>query len=367
MRLAGQAQLGFYPIPQTPLTQIIKHLSISAENRDKVCIIDPCCGEGVALKEIRDSLGVKHDRVYAIELDEERASKTRKLMPTARVLGPASFFGTSITSLSYGLVYLNPPFDWDVGGGQREEGRFAERAMRLLVPGGIMVVVAPITAYRNKNFTNTLQAGLEDMRLYSFPSEHRHYQETVLFGTRRTVDLIEASQIYSGYLSTLQVHQHYRTEDPPLESDNQVWTIPPCWAPHRFERNEYLDHELAEDLHNSPLTWIIKPERTAPRARPPLPLNNGHRALLLASGVCDGLVQPHNEEPHVVRGSTKKVEYVSSSTEETDPETGATKKVTVISQRPVLTVRAVKQDGSIITLSDEIANADRDSEPKPEE
>ena len=62
-----------------------------------------------------------------------------------------------------------------------------------------------------------------------------------------------------------------------------------------------------------------------PRAipRPPLPLDRGHLGLILASGILDGVVEsPHG--PHVVRGSSKKVEYynkeASDSTEDRELE-----------------------------------------------
>ena len=61
--------------------------------------------------------------------------------PDLRLLGPCSFEATRITRHSFSLVYLNPTFDDEFGGGGREETSFLRQAVDLLVPGGILVLV----------------------------------------------------------------------------------------------------------------------------------------------------------------------------------------------------------------------------------
>jgi len=48
-----------------------------------------------------------------------------------RLLGPCSFEATRITRHSFSLVYLNPPFDDEFGGGGRAETRFVGQAAEL--------------------------------------------------------------------------------------------------------------------------------------------------------------------------------------------------------------------------------------------
>jgi hypothetical protein len=58
---------------------------------------------------------------------------------------------------------------------------------------------------------------------------------------------------------------------------------------------------------------------------------------------------PPGEPPHVVRGTARKVEYQSNQTqEETEDGTVVTK--TTISEKIVLTIRAVGTDGTIRTF-----------------
>src|SRR4051812_2629142 len=114
-------------------------------------------GEGKALHQIARHLGVAEERTYAVELDAERSDRVRELMPEAKVLGPASYMATKISPGSFGLVYCNPPFDWEMGGGKRQELSFAEEATRQLKVGGILALVLPMTAIENnERFQNYL-------------------------------------------------------------------------------------------------------------------------------------------------------------------------------------------------------------------
>lgn len=366
MRLAAQSKLGFYPIPEPVITLILHHLKMPEERADKVCIIDPCCGAGDALKQLQDGLGVKPERTYAVELDGSRIPKAKENLQGSHVLGPCSFFGASITGFSFGLAYVNPPFDNIEGGGGREELSFLEKSTRLLVADGVLVFVCPLKTLTARGVMNHLEYNYDDLALYQFPDAHRKFKEVVVFGKRRGIEVITLPWS-ERYLYNRELGSSYRPRDPDVGSDNRTWTIPDSWAPTRFVKSDYLPEELMEVVEASPLARLLEPPGMPQAKRPPLPLNKGHRALLLASGMLDGVVEPEDEEPHVVRGSTTKVEYVSSRTESVDEGTGVVTKKTVISQRPVLTVRAVTQDGVIMTLSDEVNTEGDDEKDEPED
>lgn len=84
---------------------------------------------------------------------------------------------------------------------------------------------------------------------------------------------------------------------------------------------------------------------------PPLQLGKGHLAMLLAAGHLDGLVRPADgQPPHVVRGTAKKVKFVSEKEQDVLPDGQVTCK-TIYSERIDLTVRAVTQNGLIRTFN----------------
>ena len=72
-------------------------------------------------------------------------------------------------------------------------------------------------------------------------------------------------------------------------------------------------------------------------------------ALLLASGHLDGVVRPEGKQPHVVRGSASKREYVSDVTDIVNAD-GSTSTRTTISERIELVVRTVDLTGRIRTF-----------------
>jgi hypothetical protein len=61
------------------------------------------------------------------------------------------------------------------------------------------------------------------------------------------------------------------------------------------------------------------------------------------------VVRPDGEQPHVVRGTATKKTYVASQ-EEIEGKDGSVTIKTVQSEKIILTVRLVEEDGNIVTL-----------------
>ncbi len=99
-------------------------------------------------------------------------------------------------------------------------------------------------------------------------------------------------------------------------------------------------------LAHSPLRSHLTTLPETPLPSPPLALGIGHVALLLASGHLDGVVHPEGKPPHVVRGTSRKSEFVSDVSE-TENDDGSTTKKTTISQRIELVVSTVDGTGRI--------------------
>ena len=375
MRLAAQAKLGFYPAHPDAIAGIAAHLTLPKLRADEVNIIDPCAGEGLAIRQLADALGIPQQRTYAVELDAGRVGALKANLPEANVLGPASFLGVSITGFSFGLAYVNPPFDNELGGGRREEFTFAERATRLLVGRGVLVLVVPETALAgNRNFCTFLDANYEDIKVLQFPKHCRPYKEIAVIGRKRKVPISSETVYQFGDLHKMEFQwRQYGWENNLSEVGQDTYIrnvggkgrrepFPPYelmhgWKPNTFKKIAYTDGELEEALAGSPLNALLTETPIPPTARPPLPLGKGHVALLLASGMLDGVVEGP-DGPHVVRGTSKKVEYISDRSATENAETGAVTEKVVYSQRIVLTIRAVGEDGEIRTFSDEAAKAE---------
>ena len=393
MRLAAQAKLGFYPAAPEAITAILAHLKCQPSNPEKkydaISVLDPCAGEGAAIRQISDSLGVPETGVYTVELDPNRAASIRELIPTGNHCGPATFLahGCQITGLSFGLVYANPPFDDELGGGRREELAFVEEATRKLAVKGVLVLVCPLKAIAgNRRFVEFVDSCYDDVCVYKFPDEHRRYNEIVVFGKKRK-ELLPADDLYSegklhqmqfswsGYtdiknlpfLGREQPAKWYHGRPLDREESVRVWEIPRCWKPSVFKKNAHTDEELSKEIELSPLNRLLEEVVIPPPPAPPLPLGKGHVGLVLADGMLDGFVNdPYGG--HVVRGSSYKVEYhnKAASSSSANPDTGTVTTTNVYSQRPVTIIRAVGCTGEIHTYSSEPEQKEKEDDDPSE-
>lgn len=372
MRLAAAAKLGYYPAHPDAIAGICKHLTITPGHpADDVHVIDPCAGEGKAIQQIAEALGLAQDNVYAIELDSARADACRANMPQANVLGPATAFAVQVSPFSMGLAYVNAPFDDELGGGRREEQAFVDRATHLLPPKGVIVIVCPMhVLFGQRRFVEFIDCHYEDVRVWQFPKECQPYKEIVIIGVKRKVPVPRDAVARVGNLHKMEAQwRTYQWDQrlPIIGSEHYVayyggyanpaeprpvYAVPKSFRARCFKKTGYIDAELVEVLERSPLNALLREVQATPPKRPPLPLAKGHVALLLASGMLDGIVEGP-DGPHVVRGTAKKVEYISERSSTENQDTGAVTEKVVFSQKIVLTIRAVGDDGEIRTFSDE--------------
>lgn len=118
-----------------------------------------------------------------------------------------------------------------------------------------------------------------------------------------------------------------------------------------FQKVEPTESELAQLLARSPLRAQLSTPPEMPLPSPPLALGIGHVALLLAAGQLDGIVQPEGQPPHVVRGTSRKRQYVSDVTE-TENADGSTTTKTTLSEKIELIARTVDLTGCLRTLQE---------------
>jgi hypothetical protein len=367
-------QMGFFPAPEAAVEGILKHL-VLLESQRSFHLLDPCAGEGKAIKQISEGLGVPEKGVYAVELHVGRGDAIRALMPEAQILAPADFKATEITARAFGCVYANPPFDNEFGvRSRREELSFARDAMRLVCEDGVLVLVVPFGALiGNRDFCLFLDSHLKDVGVWRFPDGHRNFQEIVVIGHRRAVPYAEEQAKNFGFFH--QANFHWRSYGRPemfpqlgdvqpakwlegqasyeREKEVREYVIPPTWRPSKFLKKGYTDEELDAAVNASGLNKLVSFVEPPRVRRPPLPPGKGHIAMILASGMIDGVLFTP-EGTHVVRGVARKKEYLNEEASgiEIDEEKGEARIKEVISEKIDLSVRAVGPDGVIHTFTD---------------
>ena len=136
MRNEGRLVLGFYPLPEAEAKRLKRYLEFP--DRD-FAAVDPCVGDGTAFAALLD--GTTCHR-YGIELDGLRAesAKTRQI----DVLH-ADALEVHCPPECVSLLYLNPPYDFEVGSfrNRRFEELFLRHTLRWLKATGVLAFVIP--------------------------------------------------------------------------------------------------------------------------------------------------------------------------------------------------------------------------------
>jgi 16S rRNA G966 N2-methylase RsmD len=161
---------GFYPTPERVIEMILGHLSPTPGCQ----VIDPCAGEGVALRRTADHL---QGAAQAIELSRERALACRQR-------GLKTYCGDALgyRGRGFGLLYLNPPYD--DGMGERLERTFLKHWSEALLPGGVLVYLIPERVIGAVE--DYLIGWYRSLRVLRFPEpEYQAFRQVVIFGVRR--------------------------------------------------------------------------------------------------------------------------------------------------------------------------------------
>jgi hypothetical protein len=208
------------------------------------------------------------------------------------------------------------------------------------MPNGVMAFVCPADLVDHQDVRRHFISFYTNVTVVPFPEEHRPFNEVIMLAHKRERPGSHGQE-HPGWRAWESVHA-------PL---GFRYRIPPGNGPRLFEKIEPTWPELQRMLTNSPLRSHLKAPVEASLPSPPLPLGVGHVALLLASGQLDGVVSPEGAPPHVVRGTSRKHEFVADVTD-TPNQDGSTTTRTTISERIELILRTVDQTGRIRSFGD---------------
>ena len=146
MRLAAQAKGGYYPTPERVVDMIADLIHTPTgyyyRERESLRILDPCCGAGDALQRLVEGLSRPNAlsmETFGIELHRDRAEEAEARL--GHVLA-ADLFATSIANGAFGLLFLNPPYDYD-SEDKRTEHAFLTQTTRYLAEDGLLVFIVP--------------------------------------------------------------------------------------------------------------------------------------------------------------------------------------------------------------------------------
>lgn len=312
MRLAGRLKLGYYPLPPDEGTKIRNLLQFDPE---PASVIDPCVGTGAALLQITEGSNV---RLYGIELDAARAAAAKDA-GIATVQG--STFDTRSRVERFSLLYLNPPYDSEIGSlsNRRMEELFLDYTFSWLRIGGVLVFVIPFE--RLRNCVDILSAHFTDVRPYKMADpESERFGQIVVFATRKRVT---GSTVRTSRQRLLDFCKGY-IPMPTLAGDERPYFVPP--SPGTTLTYTGLPLDAIEEIlprsyaYQQAIQQFFLPAPTVSKGRPLTPLHAGHVGLLCTAGLLNG-VFGEGEDRHLARWRSAK--HVTTVEEiETNEETG---------------------------------------------
>ena len=312
MRLAAQAKGGYYPTPERVVDLIAElvHTPTGYYNRGRetIRILDPCCGAGDALQRLAEGLDRPNAmpiETYGVELHRDRAEEAERRL--YRTLA-SDLFATSIANGAFGLLLLNPPYDFD-SEDKRTEHAFLTQTTRYLAESGLLVFIVP--RQRLAVSARYLSTHYGRMRCWAFPSPEREVFDQVALMGYRKADPVPDAQAESmvlewavGEPEPLRSQRHsysYAEYTPATTPSGDVLfttrTVDPVAAATEARRSGlWTNTEIMDTL------WPANDSRT----RPLMPLKRGHMATLVAAGFLDNLVLEGDGRRILVKGRTSK-------------------------------------------------------------
>jgi hypothetical protein len=335
MRNVARIKLGYYPLPPSEGSRLRQLLNFSSE---PVAVLDPCAGTGAALLQLTEGAGVAR---YAVELDAERARQAKQAgIHTLH----ANLFDVQARVESFSMLYLNPPYDFEVAssGNKRMEFLFLQRTARWLVNGGILVMVVPHGQLQEcvpllaETFSRFLVVRLTD-------PESERFDQVALLAVRSRI----SAAAYEANRQKL-IEAIWRNPVPLLCGNEVPYEVPPSPPAELVHRGLPLD-EL-EDLAITSGAWnktrpFLLPKEESAVGRPITPLHGGHVGLLCTAGLLNG-VFGSEQDRHIARWRT--VKYVTTFEEKVDGFTEVHKR-----ERFSNELALVYADGRTLVLTDE--------------
>lgn len=317
-RIASTALGGFYATPPHLIPRIAALISATWPERPSKennwhgdhgvsSILDPCAGEGEAVHALAAALGsLEYIDLFACEMEPTRfAACKSKLGFRAKTLYGDAFRTTFSAVPGVGLLYLNPPYDYDRAF-KRTEEKFLVRFTPTLCAHGVLVFVVPY--HELAVSAKTLADNYTNIACFRLPGEDWDtYKQVVLVATRR-------EEPATGDPSSIETWAADPTSIPELpESPSPVVSLPihkeyhtglDKWQIHEVDISALLmkscpwERSLRTGAkEHVPGVLPVEPVeslmiRYYPLATPPRP---AHIAAAIASGVFNGAKLSSNQ------------------------------------------------------------------------
>jgi Uncharacterised methyltransferase family (DUF6094) len=292
MRPHGKTKLGFFPISLHEAKRLRNCLLADPD----FSALDPCVGDGVAFVHLVEGMQARR---YGIEIDAYRAEQSKSLrIETLQ----ASTFDVRSPAEAFSLLYLNPPYDLEIGraNNQRLELVFLEHTYRWLKPGGLLVFIIPQPQLRV--CARVLSEHFIDLSIYRLTEPASvQYKQIAVLGVRRKRHQHVRDSVLLDSVRWLE-HLAVKPDLEPLGETPSIRYEVPSSGPVKLVHTGIPLDEVEDLLLESPAyrqaSRILLPKQQDVRGRPLTPLHGGHVGLLCTAGMLNG-VFGEGEDRHI--------------------------------------------------------------------
>jgi hypothetical protein len=306
MRNVARLKMGYYPLPEAEGVKLRSLLSFAG----LASVVDPCVGQGTALEFVTSDAPVRR---YGVELDAERARiASSKGIETVQ----GNSFDAIATPESFSLLYLNPPYDSEIGtiANRRMEAVFLEHAFRWLRMEGVLILVIPFE--RLHDCSGILSSHFAALNVFRMTDpDSVQYRQIAVFGVRHEVRgaavennkrQLHSIGLYGSFMELAELQPGACT----------AYSVPPSAEASLSYRG--LPYDVLEDLLPQSGAWrqvapLLMPRDDVATGRPITPLHGGHVGLLCTAGLLNG-VFGEGENRHIARW--RSVKHVTTFVEE---------------------------------------------------
>lgn len=306
MRNVARLKMGYYPLPESEGAKLRSLLSFPAA----ASVIDPCVGKGIALQVVANGATVRR---YGIELDADRAAEA-SAAGIETIQG--NTFDATAKSESFSLLYLNPPYDSEIGSvaNNRMERLFLEHTYRWLVMEGVLVMVIPFE--RLHDCIGVLSSHFGQLAILRMTDEEStRFRQIAVLGVRRNIRgaILEQNK---RQLQQISPYGSFQALSPLEPGACLPYLVPASESASLGYRG--LPYDELEDLLPESGAWkqatpFLLPHEDIATGRPITPLHGGHVGLLCTAGLLNG-VFGRGDERHIARW--RSVKHVTTFVEE---------------------------------------------------
>jgi hypothetical protein len=334
------AKNGYYPTDGETIQRVLN--SLVACETGTLRMLDPCCGEGVALAETKHSLGSDRCIAYGIEYNEERAWNGKELLDHC-IHG--DIHDCVMGARSFGFLWLNPPYGETIANRRgfqektdRLEKLFYRKCHGLLQYGGVMALIIPHYSL-DKELSTMIARHFHTVRVFAAPEQR--FKQLVVMGVKQKADHLDID--LRNWLFAVgkgdQILDEF-PEDWPYES----YEIPASPSEPKFYAVRIDCRQLTEVIKQSRSLWdqmgLVFSYEQATHRRPVRNLSEWHLALALAAGQVSGCVKSHDGRLFVIKGDTFK-DKMTKTEQEFNVEGVLTSTRRIQTDRFVPTIRAL--------------------------